>query len=72
MCGSPNLSRPETAARLLPRDERNGPTVNLLNTPADFLPPGFFRGNVHRLIQTADQRIDQHAACFGREGQRIF
>jgi hypothetical protein len=32
----------------------NGSAVNLLKTPIDFLTPGFFRGSVDRLIQTAN------------------
>jgi hypothetical protein len=45
---------PETAARFLPGDEMNGSAVDLLKTPKDFLPPGFFRARVDRLIQTAN------------------
>jgi hypothetical protein len=32
----------------------NGSAVDLLETPINFLTPGFFRGNVNRLIQTAN------------------
>jgi hypothetical protein len=32
----------------------NGSAVDLLKTPIDLLPPGFFRGSVDRLIQTAN------------------
>jgi hypothetical protein len=35
--------------------------------PVNFLPPGFFRARVDRLIQTADQRIDQRSASFRRQ-----
>ena len=59
-------SRPETPARILPRDQMNGSAVDLLKTPINFLPPGSFRGSVDRLIQTADQRVDQRGANFGR------
>jgi hypothetical protein len=32
----------------------NNSAVDLLKAPIDFLPPGFFRGSVDRLIQTAN------------------
>jgi hypothetical protein len=57
---------PETAARFLPGDEMNGSTVDLLQTPIDLLSPGFFRGRVDSLIQTANQRVDQRGANFRR------
>ena len=44
--GHCSKARPEMAARLLPGDEMNGSTVDLLKTPIDLLSPGFFRGNV--------------------------
>jgi hypothetical protein len=44
----------------------NGSAVDLLKTPTDFLTPGFFRGSVDRLIQAANQRVDQRAANFRR------
>ena len=54
------------AARFLPGDKMNGSTVDLLKTPIDLLSPGFFRGNVDLLIQTANQRVDQRGANFRR------
>jgi hypothetical protein len=47
---SPIRSRPETAARLVPGNQGNGTAVDLPNAAVDFLPPGFFRGNVNRSI----------------------
>jgi hypothetical protein len=63
---SPLQSRPKTAARLLPGDERNGSAVDLLKAPIDLLAPGFFRGGVDRLIQAADQSVDQRSANIRR------
>jgi len=65
-CRSRLQPRPETAARLLPGDEMNGSAVDLLKTSIDLLPPGFFRGSVDRLIQTANQGVDQRSANFRR------
>jgi hypothetical protein len=44
----------------------NGSAVDLLKTSIDLLPPGFFRGSVDRLIQTANQGVDQRSANFRR------
>jgi len=60
--------RPETAARFLPGDEMNNSAVDLLKTLIDLAPPGFFRGSVDLLIQTANQRVDQRSASFRRKG----
>jgi len=71
MRGSRFQSRPETPARLVPGNEFNGSAVDLLKTPLDFLPPGFLGASVDRLIQTANQGIDQRSAGFRRQGQRV-
>ena len=47
-------SRPEPAARFFPRNELNGPAVDLLKTPVDLLSPGFFPCGVDSLIQAAN------------------
>ncbi len=62
----PLPSRQETAALLFPGDKRNGSAVDLLKTPLDLVPPGFLGAIVHRLIETADQRVDQRRANFRR------
>jgi hypothetical protein len=48
------LSRPEAAARFFPRNQLNGPAVDLLKTPVDLLSPSFFPGGVDGLIQAAN------------------
>src|SRR5258708_6139432 len=44
------LSRPEAAARFFPRNQLNGPAVDLLKTPVDLLSPGFFPAAAHASI----------------------
>src|SRR5437879_4664184 len=56
---SPLQPSPETAAGILPWDELNGSTVDLLKTAIDLVPPGFFDAIVDCVIETLDQRIDQ-------------
>ena len=66
--GSPNHLSPEAATRFVPRDGSDGSAVNLLEATADFLAPGFFRGRVAPLIQTANQGVDERATRLGRQG----
>jgi hypothetical protein len=66
MRGSPLKSKPETAACLLPGDEFNGSAIDLLKTPIDLVPPGFFRGLVDGMIEAANQRVDQRSASLRR------
>jgi hypothetical protein len=56
------VRRLETVARLLPWDETNSSTVDLVKTPADFFLPGFHSDSVNFLIEAPDQGVDQHGA----------
>ncbi len=71
-CGSPSHLSPETPARVIPRDESNGSAIKLLQAAADLVAPSFFRGRIARLIETANQGVDERATRFGRQGQRIL
>jgi hypothetical protein len=61
-CWSPIESSAEAAAGVLPGNELNSSTVNLLKTAIDLFAPGFFRAFVNHLIKALDQRSDQRGA----------
>ena len=53
--GSPLQARAQTALRVLPGNQFNGPAVDLLEAPADLVPPRFLGVRVHLGIQTVQQ-----------------
>jgi hypothetical protein len=65
-------SRAETAARILPGNELNGPAIDLLKTLKNLIPPSLLGGSIDVLIQTADEGIDEGASNLRRKCERTF
>jgi hypothetical protein len=68
---SPLQPSPKATARVIPVDELNGSTVDLLKTAMNLLSPGVFRVIVDFVIKTPDQRVDQCGTSLSRQGQRV-
>jgi len=59
-------SRDRRRRRDCPGNEFNGSAVDLPNATLDFFPPSLLGAGIDRLIQTANQGLDQCSAGFQR------
>jgi hypothetical protein len=64
---SPLNPSPQAAARVIPGDELNGATVDLLKTAMNLLTPGVFHAIVNRVIKAPDQGVDQRRTSVSRQ-----
>lgn len=62
----------ETTARLIPRNQLRGSTINLFQPSTDLLSPCFLGVLIHFRIQAFHQWPDQRCTGFGRELERVL
>src|SRR5574341_1076311 len=66
------LPKAIAAPRILPRDQRNGPSVDLLQPPVDLRSPGLCSVLIDFGVEALQQAVNQGGSRFDRQADRVL